>query len=151
MTTDQSSDFAIFKRLLRLSRDYWPHFGGIFLLDLLATPLALLSPLALKLVVDNVLGDEPLPRFLVGTLPQSIEESSSGVLIFAVILMVSVSLLSQVQSLVASFFRTYTDAKIGLVFRAHLFWHGQRLSMAFHDAKGVAYTLYRVHYDASAL
>ena len=151
MATSSSSDFEIFKRLLNRSRDYWPHFGGILLLDLLATPLTLLSPLALKLVVDNVLGNEPIPRFLVNVLPSSVEESSSGMLIFAVILMIAVSVLSQIQSLISSFFTTYTGAKIGLDFRAHLFWHGQRLSMAYHDAKGVSHTLYRVRYDANAV
>ena len=45
-----------YQRLLRQARPYWLHIAGILLLDLLSTPLALLTPLPLKIAVDSVLG-----------------------------------------------------------------------------------------------
>jgi ATP-binding cassette, subfamily B, bacterial len=33
-------------------------------LSLISTPVALLTPLPLKIVVDSVLGDKPLPGFM---------------------------------------------------------------------------------------
>src|SRR5688572_23169303 len=51
-------------QVLLQMRPYWLHLAGVFLLGLLATPIALLLPLPLKFVVDSVLGDHPLPGFL---------------------------------------------------------------------------------------
>ena len=151
MPDKKRSDIAILKRLLQQARPYWTHISGIFLLDLLATPLALLSPLALKLVVDNVLGNEPLPGFLKAVLPTSIQASPSSMLAFAVCLLVAVSALTQLQALGSSYVRTYTGEKLALGFRSLLLWHGQRLTLAFHDRKGVTHSLYRVQYDSLAL
>ena len=44
----------LYKRLLCQARPYWAHIGGILLLGLLSTPLALLTPLPLKIAVDSV-------------------------------------------------------------------------------------------------
>jgi hypothetical protein len=45
--------------LARQARPYWSHIAGVFFLSLLATPLALLTPVPLKIAVDTVLGDYP--------------------------------------------------------------------------------------------
>jgi ATP-binding cassette subfamily B protein len=148
---DKHSDIAILRKLLRQARPFWPHIGSIFLLDLLATPLALLSPLALKLVVDNVLGAEPLPGFLQAVLPTSVQVSPTSMLVFAACLLVAVSALTQLQVLSSTYVRTYTGEKLVLGFRSLLLWHGQQLSLAFHDRKGVTHSLYRVQYDSLAL
>lgn len=151
-TTDHArSDLSIFRRLLLEVRTYWPHIGGILALDLLATPLSLLSPLPLKIVVDNVLGSESLPGFLAVILPRGLQESWMGLLVFAACLLVAISTLNQLQKLGASYFRTYVGGKITLEFKSRLFWHGQRLSLAYHDNKGVTHALYRIQYDSSAL
>lgn len=148
---DKRSDIAILQQLLHQARPYWSHISGIFLLDLLATPLALLSPLALKLVIDNVLGDEPLPGFVKAVLPASIQTSPTSLLVFAALLLVAVSTLTQLQALSSTYLRTYTGEKLVLGFRSLLLWHGQQLSLAFHDRKGVTHSLYRVQYDSLAL
>jgi ATP-binding cassette subfamily B protein len=151
MADRSRSDVSILKRLLREARKYWPHISGIFVLDLLATPLALLSPLPLKLAVDNVLGSEPLPRFLGMILPDWIHGSPMPLLVFAAGMLVAVSALSQLQKLGSSYFRTYVGGKITMDFKSRLFWHGQRLSLAYHDSKGVTHALYRIQYDSSAV
>ena len=79
MTMNAASDkntrkyggFTIFQRLLSAARPHWPHLTGIFLLSILSVPLALLTPVPLKLAVDSVVGSEPLPNFLAGLVPQT--------------------------------------------------------------------------------
>src|SRR2546422_1045743 len=39
------TDFALYRRLLRQAQPYWLHIVSIFLISLLAAPLALLNPL----------------------------------------------------------------------------------------------------------
>ena len=49
-------DLTLYRRVLRQAWPYWPYIAGIFLLDLLASPLALLTPLPLKIIVDSAVG-----------------------------------------------------------------------------------------------
>ena len=63
-TDPGESDIALVRRIARQVYPYWRQIAGIFALNLLATPLALLLPLPLKLIVDSVLGSRPLPGFL---------------------------------------------------------------------------------------
>src|SRR5260370_10371515 len=76
------------------ARPYWPHILGIFVLSLLSTPLALLTPLPLKIVIDNVIGSRPLPGFLIAIVPSSTRHSRTRLLAIAVGLLVRVTLLT---------------------------------------------------------
>ena len=145
------SDRAIYLRVLREARPFWRHIFGIWLISLLSTPLALLLPLPLNIVVDSVLGDKPLPGFLEGIVPSSIQESTNALLIFSVVLLIAVELGSQVQSMSKSLLRTYTGERLTLHFRAQLFRHAQRLSLTYHDRKGTADANYRIQSDATSI
>ncbi|SRR6266851_1539295 len=52
----RSADLNLYRRLLRQARPSLPHIALIFLLDLFGTPLLLLTPIPLKIAVDNVIG-----------------------------------------------------------------------------------------------
>src|SRR5260370_12010351 len=80
-------------RLWREMRPYAWHLVALFVFSLLATPLALLTPLPLKIAVDNI-NARPLPSFLASVLPSSIAHSDRTVLAMAVGLLVAVALLN---------------------------------------------------------
>jgi len=141
----------VYARLLREARPYWPHIAGIFLLSLLSTPLALLLPFPLKLAVDSVIGANPLPPLVAAVLPASARDSGTAVLLFAAGLLVAVTLLVYLQAVASSILQTYTGEKLVLEFRARLFRHVQRLSLAYHDTKGTADSTYRIQYDAPSI
>jgi ATP-binding cassette subfamily B protein len=150
------TDLTLLRRLLQRVRPYWLHISGIFLISLLATPLALLTPLPLKIAVDSVIGSEPLPAFLVTLskiigLPAAVTRSDTMVLGLAAGLLVTVALLSQLQELGSSLLSTYTAEKLVLGFRTQLFQHVQRLSLSYHDSQGTSDSTYRIQYDASAI
>jgi ATP-binding cassette subfamily B protein len=151
MAAVKSSDVVLYRRLLLQARPYWPHIVGIFLIDLLATPLALLGPIPLKIAVDTVLDSAPLPSFLEAVLPEVITGSGFGLLIVAAVLQVVVVLLSQLQGLCSHVLRTHTGEGLTLGFRAQLFRHVQRLAFSFHDSRGTADTIYRIQYDAPSI
>src|SRR2546425_9416514 len=65
------SDVALYRRLLRQARPYWLHLAGLFGIGLLASPLALLDPVPLKIVFDSVLGSHPLPAYVRTVLPSA--------------------------------------------------------------------------------
>jgi ATP-binding cassette subfamily B protein len=146
-----SNPAVLLKRLLQQLRPCWPHLGGLFLLGLLAPPLALLTPLPLKIIFDSVIGDLPLPRWLGEILPPGAEDSSGGLLAMSVALIVSVGVLSQLREFAGSILGTYTGEKLLRSFRSRLFRHAQRLSLAYHDTNGTADSTYRIQYDATAI
>jgi len=124
MTIKQPSsnrDFALYLRLFRWARPYWTHLIGLFLLGLLATPLALLVPLPLKIALDSGLGSKPLPHLIRSFLPAGFSLSPSSALLFAVGLLIAVTILAQILTLALALLKTYTGEKVLLAFRSDLF------------------------------
>ena len=62
---------GVLRRLVSLALPFWPQITLTFLLSCLATPLYLLTPLPLKIVVDNIIGSQPLPGYIRFFVPQS--------------------------------------------------------------------------------
>ncbi|HEY7167614.1 MAG TPA: ABC transporter ATP-binding protein [Candidatus Binatia bacterium] len=143
------SSFDIYRRLVREARPYWPHLIGLFVVNLISAPLALLTPLPLKIAVDTVIGSEPLPAALQNLWPGGF--SKTALLIFCASLIIAIALLNHLQSMVTSLLRTYTGEKLVLAFRAKLFAHAQRLSLSYHDSMGTTDSTYRIQYDAPAI
>jgi ATP-binding cassette subfamily B protein len=123
----------------------------VLLLGLLAAPIALLLPLPLKIVADSVTGSHPLPSFLAVLTPDAVTSSKTRLLAFAVGLLILTALVNQLQILGTQILREYVGERMVLNFRSRLFEHVQRLSLSFHDAQGVAHSIYRIQYDAPAL
>ncbi len=146
-----TSDLALFRRVMHQARPYWWRIVTIMALSLLATPLALLTPLPLKIVVDNVLGKEPLPEYLAVALPGWLAGSSEMQLALAIVLLVLFAVLTQVQSMAVLLASATTGERLVLEFRSRLFRHAQRLSLGYHDMKGTSDSVYRLQYEAPAL
>jgi ATP-binding cassette subfamily B protein len=144
------SDLVLYRRLLSQARPYWAHLLVLFVLGLLATPIALLAPVPLKIVVDSVLGAHPLPNPLGVWFPAAAHGPALGLTI-AIGLLLLVTLLGQLQDLSSTWLRTFIGEKLVLGFRARLLEQGQRLSLSYHDTRGSADTVYRIQQDAPAL
>ncbi|HXI71490.1 MAG TPA: ABC transporter ATP-binding protein [Verrucomicrobiae bacterium] len=149
--TRKHSDFAIYRRLLLEAKPFWPNIAGLFALSLLATPLTLLNPLPLKIVVDSVLGAHELPAWLAWVFPAGTHRTDFIVLAVVAGTLVVIALLKQVLDLAFALLRSYTGEKLVLAFRAKLFRHTQGLSLSYHDTTGTADSTYRIQYDAPAI
>ena len=144
-------DTALFRRLLAQARPCWPRIAVMFLLSLLSSPLSLLAPLPLKVAVDSVVGSHPLPRLVAPFVPDAIEHSPAALLAFAVGLLVAVALVSQLQGLASMLLSASINEKLVVDFRARLFRHLQRVSLAYHDTRGTPDSTYRIQHDALAI
>jgi ATP-binding cassette, subfamily B, bacterial len=138
-------------RLWREARPYCWRLAALFSLGLLGTPLALLTPVPVKIAVDSVIGSRPLPPLLEPLLPSAVKGSQGGLLILAALLVVALALLSQLREFGTSVLSAYTSEQMLLGFRAKLFGHVQRISLSYHDSRGTADSIYRIQYDATAL
>jgi ATP-binding cassette subfamily B protein len=131
------------------SRSCWPHLAGIAGLSILSLPLTLLYPLPLKIVVDCVLGTQPLPHWLVRSDPWLAARPSS--LEAAMTVLLGIALLVSVQGLASWWLQTYTGEKLVWDFRARLLNRVQRLPLTFHDHYGATDSVYRIQHDAPAV
>ena len=129
----------------------WPRLAMLFLVALLASPVALLTPLPLKIAIDNVIDARPLPGPLDAVLPDALTGSSGALLVFVAALAVIIAVLSQAQSLAQKYLTTAAGEELVLRFRGQIFHHLQRLSLSYHDSAGSADSLYRMQHDAPAL
>ncbi len=126
----------------------WPHRVRLlfaFLLVLVISGLELLKPWPLKVVIDHVLGDQPIPWGSVG------DRSPQFLLLAACIAQVCVYLLLAGTNLL----NHYTTIRIGHEMvnelRGALYNHVQRLSLSFHNRRQVGDLLYRLTSDTYAI
>ena len=113
-----SNDVALLRRLMRQARPHWAKILGIFALDLLLTPLALLAPLPLMIAVDCVVGSDAVPGFIAALLPESLLGSDTAVLVFAAGLLVAIALLTRLVALGSSVLRAFTSELLEVGFRS---------------------------------
>lgn len=142
-------DLRILRRVFAEIRGYRRWIVIIFLLDLLATPLALLTPVALAIAVDSGLSGRPLPSIVDSMVPG--EASTRSILIVAGVIQVAVVLLTELRGLVASYVKSWVGERMNLDVRARMLAHAQQLSFRFHDRAGTADSIYRIQYDAPAI
>ena len=144
-------DLNLYRRLLAQARFSWQTIAVLFFVGLLASPLALLTPLPLKIAVDNVLGSRPLSPFLHALLPTSAWRSSSGLMAVVAGLAILIALANQVQAAAQKYLTALAGERLQLDFRARLFRHLERLSLTYHDKIGTSDSVYRIQQDAVAI
>jgi ATP-binding cassette subfamily B protein len=149
MESTRMSNSKLCARLLAEGRSYAAHFAAILALNLLATPVELLVPLPLAMVINSVAGANPLPPFLSAIVPEH-AWSSSSIVVVAIGLLLVTALLIQLQKLATAALVAYTGERLLLDFRSRLFRHVQRMSVSYHDLRGTADANYRIHWDAAS-
>jgi ATP-binding cassette subfamily B protein len=142
------SDLDLYTRLLGEVRPYWRQLLLTLLASLLSIPLVLLTPLPLKIAVDSVIGTKPPPEFLTWVFPRYFLSGGNALLIAVTGLFLVISMLHQLQLMGTALLRTYTGERLVFGFRVKLFEQAQRLSVAYHDAKGAADAAFRIQWDA---
>ena len=141
----------MFRRALRDLRPYAWSLLVLLIISLAAVPITLITPLPLKLLVDSVLGSQPLPGYLAIFSSTGPSLAKNSVLWVAVGLLLGVAFLTYFQNLV----NVWASSKLGNVMtldvRDRLFRQMQRLSVTYHDTMGAADSAYRTLNDAPML
>jgi len=137
------------KRAFEDLRPYlWP-IVVLLVISLIAVPITLIVPLPIKLLVDSVLGSQPLPGYL--TVFVGSQLSKSLTLWLAIIILMGTAVLTYLQNLVNVWYTNKVGNRMTLDVRARLFRQMQRLSIAYHDTMGAADSAYRTLNDAPML
>ena len=151
MSRSRYGDRELFRRLASQARSSWSPIAALFLVGLLATPLALLTPLPLKLAVDNVLGSRPLPPAIDALTPAAITRTPSTLLLGIAVFTLAIALLTQLQALASRYLTAVAGERLVLDFRRAIFQHLQRLSLSYHDSIGTSDSVYRMQNDVPAI
>ena len=109
----------------------------------------MIFPLPIKLLVDSVLGSQPLPGYL--TIFVGSQVSKTLALWLAVSILMATAVLTYLQNLVNVWYSNKVGNRMTLDVRARLFRQMQRLSVAYHDTMGAADSAYRTLNDAPML
>jgi ATP-binding cassette subfamily B protein/subfamily B ATP-binding cassette protein MsbA len=126
--------------------------GLVFLLA--ASAAALLQPWPLKIVLDSVIGKVPAPapvQWLVSPFTATALFSDHPGLLLLTILcaaLLLIELLMGVCNVVSAYVLNSVALRMVFRLRCALFDHVQRQSLAFHDAKAVGDSLYRITWDS---
>src|SRR6266567_4122713 len=137
------------KRAFEDLRPYlWP-IVVLLIISLIAVPITLIVPLPIKLLVDGVLGSQPLPGYL--TVFVGSQLSKSLTLWLAIIILMGTAVVTYLQNLVNIWYTNKVGNRMTLDVRARLFRQMQRLSIAYHDTMGAADSAYRTLNDAPML
>lgn len=136
-------------RVLRYLRPHWRLAASSVTVTVLASAAALLTPWPLKIVVDHVLGQNPVSPGLEQMLGPA-GRNSMGLLMFAVIGSLLIALVENSLHVAGNYVNTKIDQHITLDFRSQLFLHAQRMSLAFHDRRRSGMLIYMINNQGGA-
>jgi ATP-binding cassette subfamily B protein/subfamily B ATP-binding cassette protein MsbA len=137
------------RRQARLMRYAKPHWRAIVLLSatmVVDIALDLLKPWPLKLVIDNVLGHQPIPKLVTSVLPGA--SSLHGLLLWAALGTVAIFLLGTGSSTFYNYFSLKIGQRMTFALASDLFAHLQRLSLIFHSRRPLGDMIARVTGDS---
>jgi ATP-binding cassette subfamily B protein len=147
---------TIYRRVFAQVQGSWWRLIALQTVILLATPIALLTPLPIKIAVDHAIDGKPLSQsvpggWLAALVPSAVADSRLALGAAAAVLLIAFTLLGLLQQLSTWLLQEYLGQRVTLNFRARLFRHVQRLSLAYHDRVGTAGSTYVIQYDAPAI
>lgn len=151
---ESMGSLGLAKRLLRLcAPGESPRIMLGLLLMLVTSGINLLQPWPLKLVLDSVVADHPLPSGL-NSLFQDIApffpltgHPKAALLLFLCLGVLAIQLLLGILTIWSTQVLVSVGLRMVFKLRCTLFNHIQRLSLAFHDSTSVGDSLYRVTWD----
>jgi ABC-type multidrug transport system fused ATPase/permease subunit len=135
----------------RKASSYLRPYTGLAVASLAATLLyvgaGLLTPWPMKILVDSVLGDAPLPELVRRLLPVG---DKVTMLVVTVSTGFVIALAAGLLTVLTTYLKTKLEIAMTLDFRSDLFQQAQRLSMAYHDQRRSGMVIYIINSLAGA-
>lgn len=132
------------RRASRYLRSYRMLVGTSVALVLAGTVVGLLVPWPLKILVDSVLQDHPLPAIV-----EPLVGHAAGDRVLLLVLTVAggflITLAVNALSVADNYVTTTIHENVVLDFRSDLFQHAQRLSLAYHDQRRTGKVIFAIN------
>ncbi len=140
----------LYARALREARGWYPHMAVIFASSLVGIPLGLLAPVPFKIVLDHVLGSQPLPATAAEWLPAGML-NVDALLWAAIALGLLLAALSLAHNTGDWLLREWVAERMVRRFRGKLFLHALRLTPTDQQDGGSLDQVFRINNDSQAL
>ena len=138
-------------KLALLLRPYQKQLVVALVASLGATAANLLQPWPLKVVFDSVFQSKPLPTPVAATVGALFGPGPTGALSFALEAILVVACVGAVSVFVAGWLMTRVANSVLYELRSNLYWHIQRLSLAYHDQRRVGELVGTLTTDTQAI
>jgi ATP-binding cassette subfamily B protein len=135
-------------RVLPYLRPYWRLAVYSTVLTIAAATFGLLAPWPLKILVDNVIGQAPLPA--AADILGPLVSHRFALLALTVFAGLAIAVISGGLSVLNSYINTKLEQRIIADFRADLFRHTERLSVAYRDQVSTGRLMYAINFEATA-
>jgi ATP-binding cassette subfamily B protein len=139
-----------FPRVLKYLRPYWKLAVCSVLLIGIAALVGLLVPWPLKILVDQVLQNQPVSNTL-ASLTKWLPPGRFPLLVFAVLAGFALAILQNGLTVLDNYVNTKLHQSIALDFRSDIFQHAQRLSCSYHDQKRSGMVIYAINSQGDAV
>ncbi len=110
---------------------------------LLFVGVGLLTPWPMKILVDSVLGDAPLPAIVRPLVPDQFDKFT--LMVVTVVAGFAIALVAGLLNVLTTYLKTKLEIAMTLDFRSDLFQQAQRLSMAYHDQRRSGMVIYIIN------
>jgi ABC-type multidrug transport system fused ATPase/permease subunit len=126
------------KLILELLRPYRWAVAGIFAVLVVQIAMGLAAPWPLKVVLDSVVGDHPLPSWLHGLLQPILGgESKMHVAGLAAIMVIIIAVIAAIATYAANYLTETVGQRVGNDLRTRAYHHLQQLSLSYFDTHRV--------------
>jgi len=134
-----------------LIRPYRKWLLLIFVAMLIETIMGLATPWPLKIIIDNVIGQRPLPDWLTWMANTSSGKKELSLAAVAVIGTVIITALGSLASYINSYFTESVAQNVANDLRRRMYHHLQRLSLSFYDSHQIGKVLSTITSDVSTI
>ena len=134
-----------------VARPYRGWLALILAAMLVETLASLAAPWPLKVVIDNAIGDRPLPAWASSVVGPTIASSPQSLAIMAALGMVLVAVIAGVASYVANYYTESVGQRVANDLRLRLFEHLENLSFRYYDTHETGVLMSTMTDDVSTL
>jgi ABC-type multidrug transport system fused ATPase/permease subunit len=138
---------SLLKRLWPLLQPYRARFGAYFGIVCVSTALSLLAPWPMKIVVDSVIGDRPLPLGLGPIAPHWLSATKLRLLVGTIAAGIALKAVVSLLQIRASTISVTVRQRVVLDLKSKLLDHVQRQSLTFYDGRRIGDLVYRINTD----
>ncbi len=123
----------------------------IFIAMLVETIMGLAAPWPLKIIIDNVIGNQPLPLWITWVKGFGVQGSRMAWAASAAILLVVITIVGAVAGYVNSYFTESVSQYVANDVRLQVYHHLQRLSLAYYDTHQIGKILSTITTDVATM
>jgi ABC-type multidrug transport system fused ATPase/permease subunit len=138
--------FALIRELVR------PYTGWLVIVliaMLIETAMSLASPWPLKVVIDSVLGSQPLPEWLRGLRDFSVGDSKVGLALVAGTGVVLIAVVGAIATYVDNYYTESVGQWVANDLRIRIYDHLQRMSLSYFDKEQTGTMLSTIKHSQS--